>query len=105
MYKKIIDSELMWEWEKKPTPLNRLDDGQLLAIRKTLTTSKNKEWFKVSSEVWLKQVNYLIKKKSRKNVEELSNQIIGRRLKKKLPEAELAATAIYNLILKSMSKS
>lgn len=96
--------QLKWVWQKVPIELTKLEDGQLYAIRDALVNSKKKVWFNVNSKVWLKEVNYLIKKKEHKNTEEISNHIVQRRLRKSLPRAQRNADIIAKAIEKIMNK-
>lgn len=97
--------KLVWIWQKQPIELKKCEDGQLNSIHEALIKSKKKKWFNISSKIWLKEVNRLIKIKNNENTNNMINHIVKRRLHRNLPNAIKNAEVITNGIVKIMNKT
>lgn len=49
--------KMEWWWQNKPIKLTKMHSKQLLVVENTLITSKQKNWFNVSSEAWMAAIN------------------------------------------------
>lgn len=101
-----MSKELIWMWQSQPIALNECNEGQLYVIKNVLIKNSKKIWFDIEKDIWLKQVNRLIKKNSRHNYDVTSNMIIQRRLQRLLaPAGKIADILVDNLILKAFNKN
>lgn len=50
-------NSLVWIWNKKPIPLEELDEKQLYSIKRSIENSENKVWFGNDSKEWIKHID------------------------------------------------
>lgn len=101
-----MNEKLIWMWQSKPVELDKCNEGQLYVIKDLLIKNNKKIWFDIGKDIWLKQINRLIKKNNRYNYNVTCNMIIQRRLQRLLPDAEkIADILVNNLILKAFNKN
>lgn len=88
--------QIIWMWNKRPVPLENLDEKQLYSIKSSVEKSNNKVWFGYKSDDIIKEIESSLAYK-----QQVYKLIRNMRVKKAIKKADL----VLNGMVKCMTKN
>lgn len=90
-----MSEQIIWMWNKRPVPLENLDEKQLYSIKRSVEASENKVWFGYKSDDILKEINTSLQYQ-----QQVYKLIKNMRIKRAVQNADL----VLNGMVKCMSR-
>lgn len=94
--------QILWEWNKVSTPINKMSYGQLETIKNCLKNSHKQEWFGNSKKDILEAINAIEKYRNKQATKEAVKLIVDNRINKarKAVDKAISKSLLFNNMLK-----